>query len=368
MIILVGCGMGGESGDSDRTTERVDYIQYSGQYTISADKWYLINATPPFGPRDHAALMLKDNRIHLRGGFYRGISFYQDYWISDDFGYNWQYMHGSIMPVLNDLVSPILYKDENLPGPFSKFSYFDSRYWLIDDQVWSSFNSINWIKSPTITNDGDPANLISITLSENILYVNPSEATVWSLKGPDAMLNKNIINNKEFEPVFGAAVYTNNGYLYISGGYRKISTHNINDDLVEPYEVPSEISWRTSDGKNWYRLIDSFGNNLKLPWVKWKWPCLINDDRGRTWLIGGWDKNTNTNSNEVWYTNDGLSWNRYIELIHNQEKSELLPRHATACAFDKLNRRIISIGGKGGSDPDNDKAFVTKEIIAIPVP
>ena len=76
--LIAGCGGG---VDGDNKIEIIDFSPYSGQVTKSSASWHVINSTPPFGPRDHASLINVNGRIHLMGGFYRGPSTYQDYWI-----------------------------------------------------------------------------------------------------------------------------------------------------------------------------------------------------------------------------------------------------------------------------------------------
>jgi hypothetical protein len=360
IVIIAGCGGG---ADADNSIEIIDFSPYSGQVTKSSASWYVINSTPPFGPRDHASIIKVNDRIHLMGGFYRGHSTYQDYWISDDSGISWQLIHGSPLPLRNDLIYPVLYPNSNIPDEFARFSYYDSYYWLIGKYVWYAKDGIVWHKYDSTNGSQDLFNINH----QGVRYsIDPSSNLIW-----DSRLNFKRSEDRQINPNFkigqGAAVYAIGKHLYIAGGINYSSSLDSNG-ISRPRQDFNNIVWRSLDGRTWKRVVDRNNKNVELPWVNIQWPCVVEDNRGRVFLIGGYDVKTNKNSSDVWYTSDGINWVKYQDMIAKDAASVLFPRHASACVFDELNNRIISIAGKGGVNSDNDISFVTKDIIGIPIP
>lgn len=363
-LVCIFSGCGGGSND----VEIVDFSPYAGQKTRSASSWYVINAFPPFGPRDHASLIKVNNRIHLSGGFYRGPSTYQDYWITDDYGANWTLVHGNTLPLMNDLAYPILYSNPNIPGSYARFSYYDSFYWLIDEATWYSRDGILWNKYIGMTGDINGAvELFNITHKGLRYSIDPANNLIWSI-GPNFNRSENSEININFKTGTGAVAYSIGGYLYIAGGVHSNYGLDSNGRKILLNQKFNNVIWRSVDGVTWKRIVDKNGQNVVLPWSNIQWPCAVSDDSGRVWLVGGYDLVNNRNVSDVWYTSDGINWIQYEDAIADRASSALFPRHATACVFDEVNRRIISIAGKGGINPDNDTAFVTKDIIGIPIP
>lgn len=360
IVFIAGCG-GGE--DRENEIEIVDFSPYSGQVTESSTSWYVINSTPPFGPRDHASIIKVNGRIHLMGGFYRGFSTYQDYWISDDYGIGWQLIHGSPLPLRNDLIYPVVYPNPNIPDEFSRFSYYDSYYWLIGKYVWYAKDGIVWHKHDTANGSQDLFNINHQGLRYSI---DPSNNLIWDSRtnferSEDRQINAN------FKIGQGAVVYSIGKHLYIAGGIN-YSTSVDGDGINSLRQDFNNIVWRSFDGTTWRRVVDRNNKNIQLPWVNIQWPCVVEDNKGRVFLVGGYNVKTNKNSSDVWYTSDGVNWVQYQDMNAKDAASALFPRHASACVFDEVNNRIISIAGKGGINPDNDSSFVTKDIIGIPTP
>ena len=359
LVLCYGC---------DGVIEEVEFSPYAGQKMQSVKRWYVINATPPFGPRDHASLIKVNNRIHLSGGFYRGPSTYQDYWITDDYGINWTLIHGNPSPLMNDLVNPILYSNTNIPDSYARFSFYDSFYWLIDESRWYSRDGIIWNKYAGM--DGDvksAADLFNVNFQGKLYSIDPANNLIWN-NSPNFKRSVNRQININFRTGHGAVVYSQGSFLYIAGGVHNNYGLDSNGKRILLNQEFNNFIWRSRDGVIWKKIVDKKGQNAQLPWLNIEWPCVVNDNDGRVWLIGGYDFIQKKNVSDVWYTADGISWVKYEDAIADGDVSALFPRHATACVFDEVNRRIISIAGKGGLNPDNDKAFVTKDIIAIPIP
>jgi hypothetical protein len=354
LLLLIGFVVSCSDGVFSKI-EIIDFSPYSGQVTRSKTAWHTINSEPKFGPRDHASIIKVKGKIYLMGGFYRGPSLYQDYWVSDDLGISWKLIHGSPEPLKNDLIYPVLYQNLNIPAPYARFSYYDSLYWLIDKYVWHSYDGIVWhqhSKSYLDETKGSP-DLFNIIHKDVQYSIDPSVNLIWDTRANFKISKKRQIN-ANFLSANGAAVYSLGNHLYIAGGKNKKDFNN--------------VVWRSLDGKNWKRVVDRDKKNIQLPWVNIIWPCVVEDNKGRVYLIGGYNIKNNKNSSDIWYTSDGINWVRYEDVNAKDAVSVLFPRHATACVFDEINSRIISIGGKGGINPDNDTSFVTKEIIGIPIP
>jgi hypothetical protein len=363
--VFAGCATGLNGKDE---IEVIDFSPYSGEVTRSVASWHVVNSDPPFGPRDHASLIKVNGRIHLMGGFYRGHSTYQDYWISDDYGINWRLIHGSSIPLKNDLILPVLYGNKNIPDSFARFSYYDSYYWLIDNYVWYSRDGIVWHKyGKYLGNAGGTQDVFNVNHRGIRHTIDPSSNLIWDSR-PNFKRSDDRQINANFKVGQGAVVYSIGNHLYIAGGINY--TYALDSNGIEKL-VGQEFNnfvWRSLDGINWKRVVDRKNKNIELPWVNIQWPCVVEDNKGRVFLIGGYDAKKNKNVSDVWYTVDGVHWVRYIDAISDNAVSALLPRHATSCVFDEVNNRIISIAGKGGINPDNDTSFVTKDIIGIPIP
>jgi hypothetical protein len=355
IFFIVGCGGTNGENENENEMEIVDFRQYSGQVIKSSASWYVINSTPPFGPRDHASIIKVNGRIHLSGGFYRANSTYQDYWISDDYGISWQLIHGSPLPLRNDLIYPVLYPNPNIPDEYARFSYYDSFYWLIGKYVWFSKDGIVWYEIGSTNGSQD---LFNINHQDVRFSIDPSKNLIW-----DSRSNFKRSEDRQIHPNFkigqGAVVYTIGNHIYIAGGvnYNNSSEGDFNN-----------VVWRSLDGTTWKRVVDRNNKNIQLPWINIQWPCVVEDNKGRVFLIGGYDIKNYKNSSVVWYTSDGINWIHYQDAIANDTVSALFPRHASSCVFDEVNNRIISIAGKGGINPNNDASSVTKDIIGISLP
>lgn len=363
--VIAGCATG-LTGKNE--IEVIDFFPYSGEVTRSEVRWHVVNSAPPFGPRDHASLIKVNGRIHLMGGFYRDHSTYQDYWVSDDFGVNWQLIHGSSLPLKNDLMLPVLYANENIPDSFAKFSYYDSFYWLVDKYVWYSKDGIVWHKyGKYLGHAGVFQDVFNVNHRGLRYTIDPSSNLIWDSRPNFKRSNDRQINSN-FKIGQGAVVYSIGNHIYIAGGVNY--TYALDSNGIEKLVSQdfNNVVWRSLDGTTWKRVVDRSNKNIQLPWVNIQWPCVVEDNKGRVFLVGGYNVKTNKNSSDVWYTSDGINWVQYQDMIAKDAASALFPRHATACVFDEVNNRIISIAGKGGINPDNDSSFVTKDIIGIPTP
>lgn len=131
-----------------------------------------------------------------------------------------------------------------------------------------------------------------------------------------------------------------NNTLYIAGGF-------------------SKSLWSSSDGIKWEAIEANDELDSNVPWLNRSWPCILTGGNNRVWMIGGYNKNKGENLWDVWYTKDLITWVKYAD--------DLQPKHASMCVYDASKERILILGGRGGWDPDNGRAFVTNEILALPV-
>jgi hypothetical protein len=355
-ILLTSCGGGSGDENLDPIVRVVAFNESSVAPLQSKNSWYVINENPPFGPRDHASVIKINNKIHLRGGWYRGPSLYQDYWTSDDSGLNWTHIHGDTRPIFNDLIDPILYEDTSIPDPYARFGYFNSLLWLIDDKIHYSNDGTSWGVYPAILgNPGSAADLVLLNGSNKLIAVDSGNNSSWSISA-SLTRSENFQIHENFRKRGGAAIYQNNGYFYVAGGVSG-NYADFNNEI-----------WQSKDGEVWRKLVYPNGEGVKAPWENIQWPCVTADSSGRVWVVGGYDFVKKINISKVWFSDDGISWREYLDNVPEGAVSALIPRHASVCVYDEANSRIINIAGKGGVDPENDYAFVTKSIIAIPIP
>lgn len=243
-----------------------------------------------------------------------------------------------------------------MPDPYARFGYFNYFYWLIDDKIQYSNNGASWtVQSAIVGNARSVEDLVLLNGTDKLIAVDSGNNLSWSISTPlnrskDFQIHKNFSNRS------GAAIYSNNGYFYVAGGVSGYYA-DFNDEI-----------WQSKDGEVWRKLVYPNKENVKVPWVNIQWPCVTSDANGRTWVIGGYDFVKRINVNNVWFSDDGIFWREYQDNVAEGAASALIPRHASSCVYDEVNSRIINIAGKGGVISDNDEAFVTNSIIAIPIP
>ena len=333
---LAGCG----AGSSDQSLIKPNLNR---EYTVK-----LINNNTPFNGRDHATSFLINNRIFLRGGFFRSpASSFQDYWFSDDFGITWIHISGSLLPT-NE---PFINEDLNLPGAYARFSSFNNLFWLIDtDFAWTSLDGLSWSKQATIPHNSS-SELFNINLNNKSYWINPRNNIVWDISSNNLISFSRLID-VNFTPGYGSIVYKNKDYIYIAAGINSSGKFN-------------NFIWRSNDGITWNKLVDENNKDITLPFKNLAWPCIVNDQEGNIWIVGGYDIEKNINLNNIWFSIDGINWSEAKARENIRSDSKLIPKHASTCIYDESNKRIISIAGKGGIDPDNDNASVTNNIFEI---
>jgi hypothetical protein len=119
--------------------------------TIKSDKAEIeiefekLSENASFGPRDHESIVQYGTQIYVYGGFFRGESAYQELLRSSDYGLSWIRLLGNEKPKLNDLETPILGVDSNLPSAFARFLEWNSSLYLVDSSLWKLENQ-NLIK------------------------------------------------------------------------------------------------------------------------------------------------------------------------------------------------------------------------------
>ena len=107
---------------------------------------------------------------------------------------------------------------------------------------------------------------------------------------------------------------------------------------------------------------------MNFPWMPRMWPCVVVDEENVTWLVGGYNPDSNTNLKDVWFSKDMINWDLLTEPATGEEPGALTFRHAPACLYQKDSRSILIAGGKGGANPDNDSASTMNDVLVFKLP
>ena len=334
----------------------------------SADgsNWQKMAATVPWAARDDFKLIVYDNKIWLMGGRKPApdSSYVSDVWNSSD-GINWQqvtaaapwqarsrfalavfngkiYLHsgqgsvGGVNTVLSDIWS---YDNVNgwqlvsntLPNKrvHHKMLVFndgsgDKLYItggittgnVIMGDVWSSPDGINWTQKVPIGPIWTPRFLHQSLVFGNKLWVisgrtavspNTKNNDIWNTT--DGIHWNLVVDPVDFPPTGtqpskwqyfmpkeGHAALVFNNEIWVLGGLT--GRLNLTNDI-----------WHSSDGLSWSLVGTHYGSEFR-PRVSGAIVVAQRsiDTNPRIWLMGGYAVNPNGLTNDVWYSDDGITW------------------------------------------------------------
>lgn len=174
----------------------------------------------------------------------------------------------------------------------SMVAVFDGYMWAFDGRGFRSTDGIQWEQVSLNTPQSE-----RIAVFNNCLWILQNESIYRSFDG--------IVWEKVVEevPWYGRrwpAFMEHNGRLWMFGG---------NTNYNSSFDLYYSDVWSSGDGINW-RL-----ENYRAPWRGAFWFGYASYD-GKIWMIDGgwnfWDRLNlfNGNGNEVWYSEDGVDWQK----------------------------------------------------------
>lgn len=334
VITLAGCG----GGSTQAPVE-------SPPTETNTSRWATVNPAAAFGPRDSAVLLEYNASLLLSGGFYDSSPLrYQDQWVTTDEGETWALIGGNAAPL--DIVDP------SRPEPYSPIVKFNGALWAFGQTIWQSTDGAAWTKMSDTGPTPGSEELRVFNLQGQLVLITLNHGRVWtSNNGTDWTL----VSATPFETRCGAAVYQAKGKLWVAGG-GACDYSNFKMDV-----------WSSLDGVNW-TLDTAATEGAKLSWLPRMWPCVVTDDQDNTWLIAGYRINITGrwNLGDVWNSGDMNTWNRLKD--EDGKETAIISRHAPACLYRPKTRSILIVGGKGGTDQNNDKAHVRNDVLSLKLP
>lgn len=281
-----------------------------GHPNPSPGPWRKIQTHAGFTPGDSAPMgcLVFDNKLWILS--YETVD--QDFvwnpvvevWNSED-GINWTLVNSS---------PPYAHK--------SMFVVFNDYMWAFDGHAHRSKDGIHWEDVSSNTPYWG-----KMTTFKNEIWAVQGSYLYKTGDGINWTLVREVPWYYRGDPVF----LEHEGMLYMMGGSNNYGTI---------YEFYWQDVWRSQDGVNWEVLI------YKAPWEGNLWPVFTSFD-GKIWLMGGASSKrpeNGGNTNAIWYTEDGIDWNRLI--LDNVWS----PRHAQFI-WNFQNSIWIAAGYEGGGPP-----------------
>lgn len=366
LLSLLTYGCGGSTGNDPGNNE----IQFPevrpSLITMAPSKAIVIAATANFGPRDSATLVGFENTIILFWGFYRGNSNYQDVWMTADEGLFWQLVGGNPNPLNNELNNIQYYESNDFPKVYSAIVESQGFIWAVSDTILKSNDGKSWEKvsdsgpvPKSLTGVGAAGHTHIFKIKNYFVFISTSLEDVW--KSDNLIDWEYLASISNFTPRCGAAVFKFKDAIYIAGGSAAGASGC-------DYNTPTNDIWYSLDGNTWKDVKTRSGNTINFPWLPRMWPCVVVDEENVIWLVAGYRPDSNTNLNDIWFSNDMVNWDILAEPTSGENLSALTFRHAPACLYRENSRNILIAGGKGGVNADNDNASTMNDVLRVALP
>lgn len=323
-------------------------------------KFSPINLNTEFGPRDHESIYRVDDALFIYGGFYRASSVYQELLQSNDYGESWNQKVGLSDPRLNDLVSPSIYLNGDLPSGYARPQFWNSKQFLVDKDLWlQKSNTFVKVAENFLPGLLSASELSILYTKTGLVFIELSSGKIWEFDNDMSPVSIRELNFEgEILKVRGAAVFENHGRFFIYGG-EVVNRESDNYLKINPLNLIS------IDGVNWMPIESLGRNQSRVPFSNLIWGCIVNDARERTWVLSGYNPQNLKNSREVFVSNDGFKFER---VKTDAEEKKYFPRHAPGCIYLEENNSILVVGGKGSRDENNNNSWVLNETWRLKLP
>jgi len=296
--------------------------QYAGNIRVTdiSEKWdeKLANGAAPWGDRYELCAVVFDDgtngpRMYILGGIKQGGgTYYNDVWASAD-GVNWQQ------------IKPNNPSADNITDWMGRGRFcvvvFDDKIWILGgyskdasprtlSDVWSSPDGANWTRVTGSALWGPRMEHEAVVFDGNILLMAGDQDQnvgggsltalcndVWiSSNGQDWAKIKDDTDNLPGDETNGWSIRSRassvvfDNKVWIIGGYNQSSNY---DDV-----------WYSSDGVSWAKT-SPVAPNPGIPGIFEHCSAVLS---GKMWIVGGRDSISGNVNNEVWYSDDGVSW------------------------------------------------------------
>jgi len=179
---------------------------------------------------------------------------------------------------------------------YSEMAVYEDKVWAVKSSVWNSEDGINW----SLVLDETPFGVRGygeLVVHNDRLFQLGSGRDVYS--SSDGATWERVQADTGYESRSGSAVASYKGKLWVMGG----GVPRPNDPPEKGYDTITTLNdvWSSEDGVTWERVIEH------APWAPRKWfVSAVYADK--LWIIGGYDNANSDNFADAWYTEDGVNW------------------------------------------------------------
>ncbi len=182
---------------------------------------------------------------------------------------------------------------------YAEMTVYRGKVWAVKGSVWCSEDGEHWTQVLDKTPFG-VRGYGELLVHNDRMFQLGSGRDVWA--SSDGVNWECVQADTGYESRSGAAVASYRGKLWVMGG----SVPRPNDPPEKGYASITTLNdvWCSEDGVSWERVLEH------APWAPRKWfVAAVYADR--LWIIGGYDNVNNDNFAEAWYTTDGINWTRF---------------------------------------------------------
>ena len=246
----------------------------------AAPDWVRVTEYAAFSSRDTAEGIVFGGKLWLSNGYVTGGILVRDLWPSTD-GVAWR------------LVT------SNAPyDGYAEMTVYAGKVWAVKQRVWSSPDGVRWQRVAMQTPFGVRG------YGELLVH----DGKMWQLgSGEDVWHTTNgvtwncIAAHAPYGLRFASAAVAFEGKLWPLGG--AVEKTNTTPELVYPKFTTFNDVWCSPNGADWKRVV------AHAPWPPRMWfvPIVY---ANRLWIIGGFDNVHRANFDDMWWTDDGIQWQR----------------------------------------------------------
>ncbi len=251
--------------------------------------WHEATSSAEFSSREAHTSVVFNNKMWVIGGYGVGGTnngYLNDVWYSYD-GTNWS------EATANAGFSP---RAEHTTVAFNNKIWVIGGYATTNlDDVWYSSDGVTWVQEPA-SGIGFSARCLhaSVVFNNKMWVIGGYDGTsdlsdVWY--STDGANWTQATSNAVFPSREGHTLVSTSSVIWLVGGYSDAS-----------YNYLSDV-WYSADGKNWSEATHSASFDSRT-----RHTSVIFNFENAMWVIGGYDINVNSATNDVWYSPDGTNW------------------------------------------------------------
>ena len=194
---------------------------------------------------------------------------------------------------------------------------FQDNLWLIGEDVWRSWDGLQWIQMVSETDFAPPAAIPAVSFDDKLFILKGAANEIWYSTDGTNWITLNA--TQPFSERFGHSAVVFNEKIWVIGG--NDTQGNFTNDV-----------WSSTNGLNWELVTLS----ADFP-VRYGHNCFVYDNK--IWILGGYNPDTGL-LGDIWNSSDGINW------VSVTSFSGLPPRQFAALAV--WDNDLILYGGEGG--------------------